>query len=154
MSLWNATPPSSKTIEFLINILEEKESSIRNQSKLGEAGLVVRRQQRGEINPSRLREIEEKKKVTNCNKCGKIGHWARECHNKPNFVGNVGRLILELSEKWLADTGATSHMCHQREWFTTLEMYANPDWVSVGDGKKIEVWGIGKVNVVAQVGES
>lgn len=83
MSIWNSTPPSSKTNEFSMNILEEKEQTVKNKSKFGETGFVVRRQLRNEMNPAKLREINEKKKVTNCNHCGELGHWARECPRVP-----------------------------------------------------------------------
>lgn len=136
--------------------------------------------------------IEERKKITNCSKCGIRGHWARECHTKPENYANkridkaranrsepdqraqdkeimfmagelsqtqsIKQQIIKLSQQdgsirdlWIADSGATTHMCNKREWFKNLDINSSPSTVRVGDNGETEVLGQGQVQVTCRV---
>ncbi|GBN06835.1 Retrovirus-related Pol polyprotein from transposon TNT 1-94 [Araneus ventricosus] len=65
-------------------------------------------------------------KTVVCHHCGKLGHKKRNCRNltrkKPPFkeeeAAAVSFVVGEGEvKKFIVDSGATSHMCSQREWF-------------------------------------
>lgn len=58
-----------------------------------------------------------------------------------------------LKKLWIADSGATSHMCNQKAWFKECHLYEKPKSVSVGDSRPISVLGIGKVEVLCENGQ-
>lgn len=127
MLTWNSTPPTLKTTELLINILQEREEM--NKVSQEKNAFFVKKDsgQNSGIKRMSPKEIEERKKNSFCGNCGIKGHWWRECKNpprstndkgldkvemkaRPNFSGNVDSMGLEIKDKWLADTGATAHM--------------------------------------------
>lgn len=59
-----------------------------------------------------------------------------------------------LKKLWIADSGATSHMCNQESWFRECHWYKEPKTVSVGDSRPVSVLGIGTVDVLCENGQS
>ena len=59
-------------------------------------------------------------------------------------------------EKWLVDSGASSHMTHQKEILFDYREFAIPEKVGVSDGRIVEAVGIGNVhlNMLFKVSES
>ncbi|GBO45116.1 Copia protein [Araneus ventricosus] len=64
-----------------------------------------------------------------CHHCGKLGHKKRNCRNltrkKTPFKEEEAAAVSFVGEgevkKFIVDSGATSHMCSQREWFEELK---------------------------------
>lgn len=132
-----------------------------------------------ERNQNEQMTIEERKKITRCAKCGSKGHWARECKTKPEnyrsktdsnrdnqaqdlikaqsgpkkVVFSIGELDEKMRNYWFADSGATPHICNNRDWFEDLIEYSQPKTCSVGNGEKVKVIGHGNVTLINRVGE-
>eukprot|EP00253_Pinus_taeda_P005141 PITA_05141 len=108
-----------------------------------------------------------------CWKCGKEGHFRRECKSKaldkrkgsddaPSAEAKTtsdegGDVYLASSsthvdhEAWLIDSGASFHFTPHKEWFYEYEKYNGGD-VFLGDDRKARIIGCGKVKLNLQGG--
>ena len=100
-----------------------------------------------------------------CYRCGKIGHFKRNCYLKRHGNENGNRYATMFSSfmcfpttssdyhqergneptGWILDSGAAFHFAKDQEWFTT---YGNPDRNSIGSAKRnalMTIRGQGKV---------
>lgn len=48
-----------------------------------------------------------------------------------------------MRRKWVADTGASSHMSNDLRHFKTIRMFTTPSKATVGDGESADELGIG-----------
>lgn len=76
-----------------------------------------------------------------------------DANAKANYLFNLGDLKEELKERWIADSGASAHMCNNREWFKALDLFKEPKTCNVGDGRPIAILGKGSVEVTSKVGD-
>lgn len=181
---WEFLHPTQQTVTELKTRAIKLEDELKtNDLKPTSQAFIA--EQRSSRRPNKYKSLADKKKNSTCNKCGLIGHWARECHTKPeNYLkrqDNVRQNVqqqskdrnfsfamdnqsclssgsqinshgqLPLKELWIADSGATAHMCNHEEWFTCLNKYKSPHTVCVGDNRKIAVLGTGEVEVISEV---
>eukprot|EP00253_Pinus_taeda_P006275 PITA_06275 len=108
-----------------------------------------------------------------CWKCGKEGHFRRECKSKApdkgkgsdeapsveakNTSDEGGDVYLASSnthvdhKAWLIDSGVSFHFTPHREWFYEYEKYDGGD-VFLGDDRKARIVGCGKVKLKLQGG--
>ena len=66
---------------------------------------------------------KESKPKGKCFKCGKKGHWKKDCpeFQKKSGMGNLNFieacLVLNSTDSWIVDSGATNHVCNCLQWF-------------------------------------
>ena len=53
------------------------------------------------------------------------------------LIGNA--LVAKSRNGWIVDSGATSHMCNDRNMFTELDQLGPSEKVTLGDGSSLDV---------------
>lgn len=151
---WEMTHPDLKTTEFLLNFLQQREIDMKSKIQFGMTATRAQATQQG------YKPLSEIKKVTKCKDCRQKGHWAgdKECSKsksessevaRPLKVSlNAGKIASWLKDRWVSDSGVTTHMCNNRAWFVTLNMYSEPLHAMVGNGTNIPILGVGTVEVI------
>lgn len=110
------------------------------------------------------KERDGRKDKRTCFICGKPGHIAKYCRQKGQNINSGDRnettmvnfpVALmsspskEMSEKWMLDSGCTSHISNNRSFFRTfLEKKGS---IQVGNHEFIESHGVGTVNIKTAV---
>lgn len=125
-----------------------------------------------------MNEVVQKSKK-NCTYCRKIGHINANCFKRRNdekratrqksinnressaniAATDLGQDLFSFtathkkvvtSETWIADSGATAHMCHNREFFSQLTFFETSRTVTLGDANELIARGMGTVFVLSQ----
>ena len=118
------------------------------------------------------------KRSIKCFECGKLGHMKKDCRlfiqkckreNYNSYSKNSNNMAVcneitedelilyasafsaNASRQWIIDSGATQHMCCDREMFTEFSQLSNPISVEVGDGRPLAATGEGKVTLSLQL---
>lgn len=97
-----------------------------------------------------------------CHKCQGYGHFRNECPSKakydnsraPKETKNYEAFICETlscekQDCWIADCGATDHVTHCREYFSTYEQFKVPSKIYVGDNSTMDALGKGSIKFEA-----
>ena len=115
-----------------------------------------------------------------CFICGHPGHFRRDCPKRKDnsgtghkaktaeekcprsdtsdsevsdsveaFTASVGSATTQM-DKWLVDSGASSHMTWERNILTNYREFAEGQKVSLGDGRTVDAVGVGDVHVNMQ----
>ena len=123
--------------------------------------------------PAFTAQFKGRKKI--CNYCKRPGHIARHCFKNPEsprFKGNKNKaqsnqkqsdlspesmpanvVSFMASQKhtsaqnqsWIIDSGASAHMCNDKNTFHDLKSTASVKTVSIGNGQEVSVNGMGSV---------
>lgn len=106
-----------------------------------------------------------------CFYCKKTGHMIKDCrtriaaeainsNNQSNVVTKVHKLYVaalivkeESDSTWYIDTGATQHMCFEKDSFTNYEPYNKHQLVYLGDNSTHRIQGQGYVTVTLLNGQ-
>lgn len=94
------------------------------------------------------------RKQPKCFKCKKVGHFIKDCPKKnfkPKETACSKALISAMSvnvrsDVWYIDSGATSHMCNNRDIIQNF-VEEKPKDVNVANGEKLQTAGRGNVQV-------
>ena len=60
-------------------------------------------------------------------------------------------LSVGLSSGWIVDSGATSHMCNDKQLFTVYQSLKTSEKVTLGDGRCLEAVGYGAVTLAMKL---
>lgn len=71
--VWDLLPQSEQTVQKLISRILAKAAELEEKETVESANALT----------AKRMSIKERKKVTRCAKCGRKGHWARECRIRP-----------------------------------------------------------------------
>ena len=102
---------------------------------------------------------------TKCHYCGKEGHWKKDCYKKKSEEGGNGtssgsREFTFLAEEpaegprmgWIIDSGASQHLCGDRESFFNYRTISSEHAITIADGTKIQAKGLGDVVITTGAG--
>ena len=82
-----------------------------------------------------------------------------ESDSDSSTVGVVTRSLLSVStsdqstDAWLIDSGATCHICNNRELFVQYEVFEKPQEISVGDGYMLQAIGSGIIALTLELSD-
>ena len=108
----------------------------------------------------------QKRKPPKCWTCGEVGHIQRFCSKQKAKTEHGAKMSNEddvkssddtegafpastkvPQEKWLVDSGASSHMTPDRKYFTEYRSFSTPERVGLGDGRVVEAVGVGNIRM-------
>lgn len=173
ISAWESLSEESRTITTLTSRLmveecrmglgnltvvksEPSEAFFAKQNKPN-SGATKKNQPKGKSNGN---------KKGNCFKCGSSEHWKSQCpigkssneqkssdskSNEKAFMSSVSNEISR-SEIWYHDSGASSHTCNQRNWFSKYEQLSEPKEITLADGEIMKAVGKGEVEILSYNG--
>ncbi|XP_077215490.1 uncharacterized protein LOC143850059 [Tasmannia lanceolata] len=138
----------NETVSSKIHLVENVKNS--NQQRKGN----WKRNKHPEKNTNK-----NKKRKGACFNCGKPGHYKSECRllkdkksgaptDKEKFVAMISEAnMLEDGNDWWIDSGATMHVCKDRNLFSTYETVEDGSVLYMGNSSTAEVKGKGKVEL-------
>lgn len=65
----------------------------------------------------------------------------------------VSNLDQSLKNQWIADTGASNHICNNKSWFSKIQPFDIPKKVTVGDNSETKALGEGTIEIVSKVND-
>lgn len=170
---WESIPPAVRTVDNLVArlIMEETRLSARESEP---SGALAAKGNTRDDNAESVRKHTKNKSVKPgaCYKCGKFGHFKRDCRSKVRGNKNekeqqhstkgkqealYSELVLTSSGKldadvWYLDSDASSHMTGRRDWFKDYKEFQEPISIKIRNGVEIKAHGKGHINVSVNTG--
>lgn len=162
---WDNKREEEKTLEALWRGLQRADER-EQESGSGSAFLAKgkeKQQQKVSTKNNQPKSKIPKKTKKECYFCGKPGHFKAECYhykkdqNKEKkstkdvagtFVCQAEANVCKISD-WIADSGASFHMVHDRSLFCELDENRGGEPIKLADDQKIISKGIGKIKLEA-----
>ena len=90
-----------------------------------------------------------------CYKCGSMDHKRINCpqNNDGSSQDTLKQAFSAESESFqkrnffVIDSGATDHMTHRRDWFSTFQEFVIPIRIRIGNGEEIDAYGKGTIEI-------
>lgn len=133
-----------------IKLLDEYEARNRNKSEASPGALVARKK----------KDVKKSGQDGNfkfkCYSCGKLGHKAVDCRSKrkatdkessnsnDTMYAEAANTFSSENKGWCLDSGATSHMCSQKERFESISVEKCPQ-LKLANGDTTSIEGCGSV---------
>ncbi|KAL9995344.1 putative RNA-directed DNA polymerase [Helianthus debilis subsp. tardiflorus] len=70
--------------------------------------------------------------------------------NYANFAGIMACNVSQIHSKWIIDTGASDHICHDENLFSHTKLLTKPAYVILPNGQILEVLKIGTVQITPE----
>lgn len=158
-SVWESIDVNDRSVDLLIErirLIEQRLSHKLTQ----EAALTAKiSKNKGCEKYKPFNNENVKKKIIKCFIC-KGPHYASNCPNKhkeKSFKSQNNSMLCyvatETNSNFIADSGASQHMCYCREYFDTFVVFSEPIKVTVGNGEVIEAIGEGNIRVSVRIGQ-
>lgn len=152
------------------------EKSHEKAIETGKEAYNIQAKQNGMSHRAAHSSQKRRRNRVTCFKCGKKGHYARDCDDNanshkmaslqekpcPNRSGNSEKniFLLTLSDHipdtaWLSDNGATQHVCRFREWFVNYREIPPEKVLSANEKEPentLQAVGIGDIHMRLYVG--
>ncbi|MCI11852.1 wall-associated receptor kinase 2-like, partial [Trifolium medium] len=143
----------NKTAQEKVHVMEEGNSS-KNSKKRNRDFNKSHEDHNGNNNNNKT-----KKRKGSCYYCGKPGHFKHECRflkkknkeknssaSKDNLVAVISELnMIEDADSWWIDSGATRHVCKNKELFKTID--EDGSVLYMGNASTVQVKGKGSVEI-------
>lgn len=151
---WDSVHPTLQTRTNLVARMLAHDSSAPSSKESKDMALVVKRDRNDQAGSK-----NDNKKKVKCYKCGKMGHYKRDCRQRDGsgegqtrngsgiaLISNSGAS----SDQWIVDSGASRHICCRRDWFATFSPCSES--LQVGNKEWVHANGCGSIFITCQVG--
>ena len=140
---------------------DTKEPNVRENIHVMEEGCPYKNSKKRGKDKSKFRAQDgnqNKKRKGACFVCGKRGHFKKDCYfykknkekgsaSKENLVAMISEInMIEDIESWWVDSGATRHVCKNKDFFKTLKE-EDAAVLYMGNASSVHVKGIGTVEI-------
>uniref|UniRef100_A0A1Y1LCN3 Endonuclease n=1 Tax=Photinus pyralis TaxID=7054 RepID=A0A1Y1LCN3_PHOPY len=176
VSAWESVAEDNQKLDELIGRLLMEEDRMKNQEECTTSALAAKSRKKefrchhcgkeGHIKKFCKSRNSEGKTTLSCYFCKKPGHKISECRyrmlkdkgcdngrEKSNAFVVSAMNCKSSSGTWLVDSGASEHMCYERDLFVNYRKLTLEKEVVIGDGKKINAVGIGQIQLLAFNGQ-
>lgn len=171
LSAWDSVAENDKTVKNLTDRLMVEESRYGfgnlnlNEVDESEALLAKHGGSSSHKRHQRNQKNSAMKQKGKCYKCGSSEHYKRDCpdisssndsiaSSHGDEKGFIGSAIQSLSkdDAWYQDSGATSHMSKQRNWFVNYVELEEPIDILIGNGDVMRAIGRGDIDALVYDG--
>lgn len=155
---WSSTAADDRTLANLTSRLLEEELRLKSQEPSSSGTALFVKSSKGH---QQQQQNKKKKFKGKCHYCQIEGHMIKDCRKKKVDEGqsrssaNMGLVaslvhgVKEHGHQWLADSGATSHMCPHKEWFANITLEESV--MTTATGERTRVAGYGSIEVISLI---